>query len=298
MEEYTYILQIPHSYYGVKYPTLNETMDYLNISFDLIQNKMNKVFELERLDEGYYHDARFDVIATMYAYTFYKKIDAIEMYKSISRRIERIKRASDSMVNLQDIFNNNYFGEDFEREFCLDSSFDNNSDSLISDIEHHLNRIKVNIEKIEDVLNEKRKLIQRNKDLKVKEYVESKLLDMDNIEIIKAVFQEFLYDENCIDRVINFDFQLLDDVYGELNVDLIKLEDNTYLMIKKDKSTSIIKVNKDCVGANGYKVDELNDCPEIRFYNKDVTVKSYSTKLGEYPCPLSCNNNNDDEIPF
>ena len=73
MEEYTYVLKIPHSYYGVKYPTLNETMDYLNVSFELIQNTMNKVFELERLDEGYYHDARFDVIATMYAYTLYQK---------------------------------------------------------------------------------------------------------------------------------------------------------------------------------------------------------------------------------
>ena len=299
MNRYTDILNIPHHYYGVKYPTLDETMDYLNVSFDLIQNKMNKVFKLERLDEGFYHDARFDVIATMYAYILYERTDGIEMYKAITRRIDNIKHTSSSIVDLSKEFNDNFFGDLFEKEFCSNDIFEEDSNSLILTIEQSLDRIKMNIEKIEDVINRRKDRIKQERDLEIKEYINSKLKDKEHLEIIKGIFEEEPINRNIYKRIINLNIQLLEDGYGQ-NVDLIELEENTYLMLDCNKNTNILKITKDSIynlQENEYEVLEIIECPTIVFDGRDVKVQSYITKLG-----YSKNDNKyeyeDDEIPF
>lgn len=297
MCRYTEVLNIPHSYYGIKFPTLSETVEYLNVSYDLIESKMNKVFKLNDIGIGY-HDARFDVIATMYVYKLYECVEGIEMNKRISRRVYNIKYISDSLVDLSEYFNNSFFSEEFNKEFYNDDIFEDDSKSVILDIESSLEKLKMNIEKIEDILTKERARIKLKKDLEIKEYVDSKLKNKNEFEIIKAVFVDTQYDCNNFERYISLNEQLLDDKYDQ-NVDLIELEENIYLMIMKDRAMNFIKINNDsqvCKKENTYEVLEYKECPTIAFDDRKVIVRSYSTILG-----YSKNNTDDDlddEIPF
>ncbi|MFR5132772.1 MAG: 3'-5' exonuclease [Terrisporobacter sp.] len=74
MNIYTDILKIEHKYYGYKYPRLDEVMSRLDISRKYISNIANDIFRIE--DIGY-HDARFDIVATLLAYKSLENIEKI-----------------------------------------------------------------------------------------------------------------------------------------------------------------------------------------------------------------------------
>ena len=79
MQYYTNILNIEHSYYGVKFPRLDEVVSYLKIKYDDISAETNKIFGSEGIT---YHDARFDVVSTLNIYRYinfnFKKYDNME----------------------------------------------------------------------------------------------------------------------------------------------------------------------------------------------------------------------------
>ncbi|MBQ8997802.1 MAG: 3'-5' exonuclease [Clostridium sp.] len=71
MYRYTDILQIPHYYFGYKFPKLEEVIDYVGISFDVLEEETINIFNVE--GEIGYHDSRYDVISTMYIYKYLKQ---------------------------------------------------------------------------------------------------------------------------------------------------------------------------------------------------------------------------------
>lgn len=104
MESYTMFMQIPHPYYGLKYPRLEEVIDYLSVKYVDIEDKAKEVF---RCDAVSYHDSRFDVIATLEAYKQVKNMSKIitcntivHGYNSAKRLFERIESNYISKVNL------------------------------------------------------------------------------------------------------------------------------------------------------------------------------------------------------
>lgn len=96
MESYTMFMQIEHEYYGLKYPRLDEVMDYLGIKYTDIEKKTKLIFNTESTS---YHDSRFDVIATLLAYEQVKNIDKImfcnDVYNAfglIEKHVKRIRK--------------------------------------------------------------------------------------------------------------------------------------------------------------------------------------------------------------
>lgn len=76
MYRYTDILQIPHYYYGYKFPKLEEVVNYLGVSPVILEEKTMDIFNVK--DEVGYHDSRYDVVSTMY---IYENLNKGEMYE-------------------------------------------------------------------------------------------------------------------------------------------------------------------------------------------------------------------------
>ena len=111
MQSYTMFMQIPHDYYGLKYPRLDEVMRYLSIESIDIVDKVKDVFKCDGATASY-HDSRFDVIATWKAYMKVEDMDKIMVcntivygFNSVKSIVERIESNYISKVNLD----NSYF---------------------------------------------------------------------------------------------------------------------------------------------------------------------------------------------
>ena len=309
MNIYTDILKIEHKYYGYKYPRLDEVMSRLDISREYISTVANDIFKIE--DVGY-HDARFDIVATLIAF---KSLEHIEKYmtcydtfKYLNWANSDIKRIDDchkrdisilDIENLDEVYNELIFNKD---RWSLKE--------LINDTIKELENAKKCIEM------EEQRLIN-NRKLELAKMLEDKI-NKEEIEIIKAVFYED-YNFNKYTRKIAFNVQIGDEFdYGLGDVDLVKLDDNTYLIIFGEyinncfvvTVSSEVSRRKDIYfECDEYRVLNFEDVPEdinIEDIGRKYKVNGYSLvkemfkernkKEDETEKISDCNE--DDEIPF
>ena len=310
MNVYTDILKIGHKYYDYKYPALDEVMWKLNVSRECISNIVNDVFGVENVG---YHDARFDTVATL---TAYKGLEYIEKYmtcydtfKYLNWANSDIKRIDDcckrdisilDTENLDEVYNELIFNRD---RWSLKE--------LINDAIKELENAKRCIEMEEQRLidNRKRELAKMIEDS----------INKEEIEIIKAVFYED-YNFNRYTRKITFNVQVGTKFdYGFGDVDLVKLDDNTYLIIFGEyiDDCSIITVSDEVsqrketsLEYDEFEVVNFEDIPEdinIEDIKRRYKVNGYSLvkemfkredKKEDKNENISDNNEDDDEIPF
>lgn len=148
MQSYTMFMQIPHFYYGFKYPRLDEVMEYLNIKNIDIEDKTKEVFECIG---NSYHDSRFDVIATLFAYQSVKKIKLVsEVYSSFSSVEKHFKRIKIKYIQNDFNKNNPKYLEDAYN--ILLSNSDNN-------IKKSLKRLQKRIDDIVNTIEEEQRFI-------------------------------------------------------------------------------------------------------------------------------------------
>ena len=111
MESYTMFMEIPHDYYGLKYPRLDEVMCYLDIKYTDIEDKENEVFGCDVVS---WHDSQFDVIATLEAYKQVKNIqkimfckDIYSMFNIVEKRLNTIKSRyiRENDINVDEAYN-------------------------------------------------------------------------------------------------------------------------------------------------------------------------------------------------
>lgn len=307
MDRYTDILKIEHKYYGYKYPRLDEVMWKLNVSREYISNMANDIFEIE--DIGY-HDARFDIVATLIAY---KSLEHIEKYITCYDTFKYLNWANCSigemnnyykrdisildMENLNEIYNELVFNEDW-------GNLKKSIDSVINSLENAKKCIEM----------EEQRLIN-NRKLELAKMIEDKI-NKEEIEIIKAVFYED-YNFNRYTRKITFNVQVGTKFdYGFGDVDLVKLDDNTYLIIFGEyiDDCSIITVSDEVsqrketsLEYDEFEVVNFEDIPEdiniedikrrykVNGYN--LVKEMFKNKNKDKTENIS-DNNEDDDIPF
>lgn len=306
MHEYTDILKINHKYHGYKYPRLDEVMWKLNVSREHISNMANDIFEIE--DIGY-HDARFDIVATLIAY---KSLEHIEKYMTCYDTFKHLNWANRSIREINDYYKGDISILDIENLNEIYNELIFNKDrwslkELISDEIKNLENAKKCIEM------EEQRLIN-NRKLELAKMIEDKI-NKEEIEIIKGVFYED-YNFGKHTRKIAFNVQVgVKFDYGFGDVDLIKLDDNMYIVIFDEyiDDCSIITVSNDVskrketgLECDEFEVLNYEDVPECtniedieRNYkvNNHVLIKEMFKKKNE-PENISNNNENDDEIPF
>lgn len=309
MNVYTGILKIKHKYYGYKYPRLDEVMSRLDISRKYISNRANDIFGIE--DIGY-HDARFDIVATLLAY---KSLENIEKYMTCCNVFSSLRWADYDIKQIHDLYKKDYSILDVENinEVYNELIFNDSKWSLKE-------LVNSAIKKLEDVKEyievEEQRLIDNRKRELVKMIEDS--INKKEIEIIKAVFYED-YNFNKYTRKIAFNVQLgYEFDYGLGDVDLVKLDDNTYLIIFGEyiNNCFVITVSTEAserkniyFECDEYRVLNFEDVPEdinIEDIERKYKVNRYSLvkemfkredkKEDKNENISDCND--DDEIPF
>ena len=317
MEYYTDILDIYHEYYGVKYPRLNEVIDYLEINKKDISLKASEVFEVESTG---YHDSRFDVMATYLIYK-YKDID-FEQYSRMKDVFFKISNINARLKDVDEILQNNkVYNSSVE---CLDS-FDKLL-NLLDDMEWFNNPLEKFIhcskmfqDVIGDIELEKAK-IKKKKELELKSEIE-RILGDENTVIRKAVLlKEHNFNELYEHIVFDIEADYTLNMYCEnCNVDLIELSKNRYLMISSCDDMLIINVSEEASKysitdlGKEYKILDTERCPDlVIFPERAYKVKSYNSYLNlpesHYYKDIDKNKDNklevnyepldDDDIPF
>ena len=85
MENYTDIICIPHNYFGMKWPKLEEVVEFLELDMETLKSKATDVF---KEDAVAFHDARLDVYTT---YEIYKRLKYNIMQNYINEIQEQVK---------------------------------------------------------------------------------------------------------------------------------------------------------------------------------------------------------------
>ena len=83
MKNYEDVLEIPHHYYGIKWPKLSEVVEYIQLDINNLKMKAIQLFG----ETGEFHDARLDVYST---YEIYKALRECVMTKHIGKVKEQI----------------------------------------------------------------------------------------------------------------------------------------------------------------------------------------------------------------
>ena len=253
MNIYTDILKIEHKYYGYKYPRLDEVMSRLDISRKYISNIANDIFRIE--DIGY-HDARFDIVATLLAY---KSLENIEKYMTCCNVFSSLRWADYDIKQIHDLYKKDCSILDMENvnEVYNELMFNNskwNLKELVNSAIKKLENVKEYIEMEEQRLidNRKRELAKMVEDS----------INKEEIEIVKAVFYED-YNFNQYTRKIAFNIQTgIEFDYGYGDVNLVKLNsDDAYLIIFGEY---------------------INDCFVITVSDKASERKDFHFKCDEY----------------
>lgn len=321
MEYYTDILQIHHQYYGYKYPKLTEVTSYLGLGKDKLKKETFEIFNIEDIEDVSYHDARFDVVAT---YNIYKYTDIdIGRYESMYDIISKLKNTETVLGYIRDILKDNNI-----EEFTIEDI--DAVDNILRPVErgewHNIQELTEEmISNSNIILNCISKEIEKNKrvnDIEMSGVIEQALNDEDTV-VRKAVLLEET-NFGRVERYIVFDVQI-DGIVADCpncNVDLIRINDEKYLMMNYDKEYAyIITIENDREynrgfydieeHFNAYYVTDMEKCPSvvqfpIRLYN----VKDYKMMLN---IPVSCYNNfssttikhtnneqlvDDDDLPF
>lgn len=321
MQYYTDILRIPHTYYGYKFPQLKEVVEYLNIERDKLKQETAEIFDMN-IEDVNYHDARFDIVATM---NIYKYIDSdFQSYESMQHILSNVCDIESNIaymkailkenkledINIRDIDNiRNLFNE--AKEDCR----------RFSSVLHTVDEIKNLSNSIYLYFEKEIKKIQEKEELKLKEDIE-KILNNYDTTIIKAVLKE----ENNFNRLyetILFNLQVNDSYMFDCpfkNLDIIKIYENRYLVLNYDEENSYI-LNTDNEKFDYFiyetkfdaypdvKFEKINFeiCFPERFYNIESFKTTTIIPSNSLDCSfnninkdnsIECNIEDDDEIPF
>ena len=308
MQYYTDILNIEHSYYGVKFPRLDEVVSYLRIKYDDISAETNKIFGSEGVT---YHDARFDVVSTL---SIYRYINSnFKIYDNMGKIINLSERLKYHINDIKDILNHKKINEitikdidkitDFYEEILDEENyFEKTVNGILSSVQDLLNCISI-------AKNE----VQENRDLGVKEEVESALSN-ENCIVRKCVISEDMNFGRLYREVI-FDIQYEDKCSWNApvyNVDLVRVSKNKFVMFNYSKEDIFLlefedEVSNDNEEKSSYLVKSMKKCPSCTtFLNKAYSVNPYKTYLDipeQYKREYVKNNDkfsivNDEEIPF
>lgn len=320
MEHYTDVLQIKHSYYGWKYPKLSEVAEYLGLDDNSLEEETSKTFNIDAEDISY-HDARFDVITT---YNIYKCIGKdFERYNSMRKIVSKMDDMERVLRYMRGILKDNDIEELSIADMdVIDSIFELVEEDKWHNIQDLTEEMMSNSNIILNCISKEIEKNKRAKDIEISEVIEQVLNNEDAV-VRKAVLLEET-NFGRVERYIIFDVQI-DGIVADCpncNVDLIRINDEKYLMMNYDKEYAyIITIENDREynrgfydieePFNAYYVTDMEKCPSvvqfpIRLYN----VKDYKMMLN---IPVSCYNNfssttikhtnneqlvDDDDLPF
>ena len=287
MEHYTNILNIKHSYYGVKYPKLVEVVSYLKIKYADIADETKKIFKTEGVT---YHDARFDVVTTLMIYG-YRNFDFIK-YNSFKNIYSDIEKLEDTVKNL--------------KEKLIDKRLDNVTIKdlhVIDEFREYLVESENEFESIEDlsvkalemidslnnrIVSEKEEVL-KNRELEFKMKIEKALND-ENAKVRKAVlFEEYNFNE--LNQHVVFDVQLDGGMRNckNVNIDLIQMSETEYIMFNYNKEkVYIVEVDNQAsrfkldyeLEKDEYMITSMKECPDtLDFPRRSYEVMPYETYL-------------------
>lgn len=308
MQHYTNILNIEHSYYGVKFPKLDEVVSYLKIKHEDISTETNKIFGSEGVT---YHDARFDVISTL---NIYKYIDFnFKNYDNMDKIIYKSQILKYQIDDIKDILNQKNIDEITIKDIDKITDFYEEILDKETRFEKTVNNILNSAQDLLDCISIAKSEIQEVRDLEIKEEIESALSD-ENCIVRKCVITEDM-NFNRVYREVSFDIQyenkysLNAPVY---NVDLVRVSKNKFVMFNYNKEDVFLlefedEVFDDKEEKSSYLVESMKKCPPCTtFLNKAYSVNPYKTYLDipeQYKRECVKNNDNfdvidDDDIPF
>lgn len=307
MQYYTNILNIEHSYYGVKFPRLDEVVSYLKIKHDDISAETNEVFGSEGVT---YHDARFDVVSTLNIYRYinfnFRKYDNMEKMINISQRLKY------QIDDIKDILNHKKINRitikdidkitDFYEEILDEENyFEKTVNNILSSTQDLLNCISIAKSEIQEI-----------RDLGIKGEIESALSN-ENCIVRKCVISEEMsfgrkYREVTFDIQYKNEYTCSAPIY---NVDLIRVAKNKFVMFNYNADDVFLlefedEIFDDKEEKSSYLVESMKKCPPCTtFLDKAYSVNPYKTYLDipeQYKRECVKNNDNfdiiDDDIPF
>lgn len=307
MQYYTNILNIEHSYYGVKFPRLDEVVSYLKIKHDDISAETNEVFGSEGVT---YHDARFDVVSTLNIYRYinfnFRKYDNMEKMINISQRLKY------QIDDIKDILNHKKINRitikdidkitDFYEEILDEENyFEKTVNNILSSTQDLLNCISIAKSEIQEI-----------RDLGIKGEIESALSN-ENCIVRKCVISEDM-NFGRVYREVIFDIQYENKCNWNApvyNVDLVRVSKNKFVMFNYNKEDVFLlefedEVFDDNEEKSSYLVESMKKCPPCTtFLDKAYNVNPYKTYLDipeQYKRERVKNNDKfdviDDDIPF
>ena len=308
MQYYTDILNIEHSYYGVKFPRLDEVVSYLKIKHDDISAETNKIFGSEGVT---YHDARFDVISTLNIYKYinfnFRKYDnmkkMIAVSESFKYQINEIKdilnQKSMNEITIKDMDKITDFYEEILDE---ENYFEKAVNNILSSAQDLLNYISIAKNEIQEI-----------RDLEIKEEVELALSN-ENCIVRKCIISEEMsfgrkYREVTFDIQYKNEYTCSAPIY---NVDLIRVAKNKFVMFNYNADDVFLLEFEDEIFDNNekkssYLIKSMKKCPlSTTFIDRAYDVNPYKIYLDipeQYKRECVKNNDkfsivNDEEIPF
>lgn len=308
MQYYTNILNIEHSYYGVKFPRLDEVVSYLKIKHDDIYAETNKIFGSEGVT---YHDARFDVISTLNIYKYinfnFRKYDnmkkMIAVSESFKYQINEIKdilnQKSMNEITIKDMDKITDFYEEILDE---ENYFEKAVNNILSSAQDLLNYISIAKNEIQEI-----------RDLEIKEEVELALSN-ENCIVRKCIISEEMsfgrkYREVTFDIQYKNEYTCSASIY---NVDLIRVAKNKFVMFNYNADDVFLLEFEDEIFDNNekkssYLIKSMKKCPlSTTFIDRAYDVNPYKIYLDipeQYKRECVKNNDkfsivNDEEIPF
>lgn len=297
-----------------KWPRLEEVLDYLGISDEIIDTKTKEVFKIDDSNESTVaHDARFDVVATMEAYRFLGNYDRLDEFRNISMHIEEIEyslRELKKFFNLKENDNTRNLGvydldyiDDFYNKFA-DGAFE-----LSRTVQYGIDNLK----KIGTIEKDEYRRSEMLKREELKALLEEKT---QNAKIIKAV-EYCSYDWNIERAVLILNAQLEEEYQEERNVRLIELAENKYLLLC-DNRKHIVEIsniyNNSSKKINPYKRTEYEiistfyapdfdnseniDESNVREYDLIKNTSYIESPKHKRTEIKSWDDEDDDEIPF
>lgn len=287
MEHYTNILNIKHSYYGIKYPKLKEVVSYLRIKYDDIADETNKVFKTEGVT---YHDARFDVVTTLMIYEYrnsdFTKYDSFKtIYSDIEKLEDVVKNLKEKLVDkrLDNVTIKDLHVIDEFREYLVES--ENEFESIEDLSVQALKRINY----FNNIIVSEKEEVLKNRELEFKIKIEKALND-ESAKVRKAVlFEEYNFNE--LNQHVVFDVQLDGGMRNckNVNIDLIQMSETEYIMFNYNKEkVYIVEVYSEAsrfkldyeLEKDEYMITSMKECPDtVDFPGKSYEVIPYETYL-------------------
>lgn len=253
-------------------------MSYFGIRRKQLKEETSKVFCVNEEDVNY-HDARFDVTATLNAYK-YRDCD-FEKYNTMEKIISNIDNIERNITYMKDILKQRNLDKISIRDMSnVDDLFNELcGNECYFDIEKQAQCINTSSSIIEDSIKEELKRMKKIEDLKMKHKIEN-ILNCDDTTVIKAVVKEET-NFSRLYRTVLFDMEIdsaymLD--YPHINVDLIELDTNEYLMLKYDNENAyIIKLDNNRY-EEAYIMLEMNKVEfDICFPERLYEVRGFKT---------------------